>query len=164
MVHYNPFCIRYFPAPPRSVNLRPHRATNPLPETRTNQSREAAMLKGALISMLGTLALASVNATALAPAAMAAECTNCDCQCGKCHSISKGVYCCPCVTAEPKRKASRGPSSSHFSPHRDGRGSEDEGLTQRTSTLRPALPGSAATSVDDAWLCRTGSRVAAIFR
>ena len=66
------------------------------------------MLKSALLSTAGALAVAAIFATAaIGPPAMAdpAKCTNCDCACGRCHTISKGIYCCPCKL-KPKSKPS----------------------------------------------------------
>lgn len=63
------------------------------------------MLKSALINMVGALSLAAavVATAATAPVARADWiCDNCNCKCGRCHSIARGIYCCPCVKTPSK--------------------------------------------------------------
>ena len=59
------------------------------------------MLKRVLIRTAGALAVACAAAVATGMTAPRAKadwiCDNCDCKCGRCHSIAHGIYCCPCV-------------------------------------------------------------------
>ena len=58
------------------------------------------MFKTVLIRTLGALGIAMAAMIATVPMIQTAKaewtCDNCDCKCGRCHSITRGVYCCPC--------------------------------------------------------------------
>ena len=73
------------------------------------------MLKSALTRTIGALALAVAGFVATAATAPAARadwiCDNCDCKCGRCHSIARGIYCCPCVKSNTGSQNSSRPHS-----------------------------------------------------
>jgi hypothetical protein len=76
------------------------------------------MLKRALLGTLGAIALAIAAFAAATPFAPSAQaeyiCDNCDCKCGRCHSITKGIYCCPCVTSGTNTNNSSQPKLKGF--------------------------------------------------